>query len=245
MNGMTIATATATTRRLKTKASTRPWLRWLSTVGQKQQQQQQPFGTFQVVNPYTERPFATVHSDDDMSVVSKYVRAKKAQIAWAATPLDERVRCLKTFSSKLRGEADAVARTLTEEMGKPITQARAEVLAASHRVRVIADMAAEAMAPRAVRTGTVTERVEYEPLGVVANISAWNYPFFLSSNVFAAALATGNAVLLKPSEVTPLSGANVQRLLHDSGVPRDVFQAGKAAAGRENRGQNGVGACMY
>jgi acyl-CoA reductase-like NAD-dependent aldehyde dehydrogenase len=177
-----------------------------------------------------------VHADDDMSVVSKYVRASIAQRAWAATPLDERVQCLKTFSKLLRAEADTIAKTLTSEMGKPITQARAEVLAASHRVRVIADMAAEATAPRAVHaSGTVTERVEYEPLGVVANVSAWNYPFFLGVNVHVAALATGNAVMYKPSEMTPLSGAHIQRLLHASGVPKDVFQAGRGDGERGKR----------
>jgi|AntAceMinimDraft_1070359.scaffolds.fasta_scaffold18348_2 acyl-CoA reductase-like NAD-dependent aldehyde dehydrogenase len=184
-----------------------------------------------VVNPYTERAIAAMHADDELSVVSKYVNAAEAQRSWAATPLDERVGCLRRFAKLLRGEADVVARTLTSEMGKPITQARAEVLAASHRVLVIADMVTEAMMPRDVhRSGVVTERVEFEPLGVVVNVSAWNYPHFLAANVFAAALATGNAVMLKPSEVTPLSGAHVRRLLHASGIPEDVFQAGVCAA---------------
>lgn len=204
--------------------------------------------TMPVVNPFTERAFETVETDDDMSVVRKYVRACRAQRDWAKTALEERLRCLRTFSTLLRGEANEVARTLTLEMGKPITQARAEVLAASHRVRVIADAVAEAVAPRTVhRSGAVTERVEFEPVGVVANVSAWNYPHLLAANVFGAALATGNAVLLKPSEITPLSGAHVARLLHQAGVPEDVFQVtqGGASVGRTLVQLRGLGAVAF
>ncbi len=68
------------------------------------------------------------------------------------------------------------------------------------------------------------ERIAFEPLGVIANISAWNYPYFVGSNVFVPALLTGNAVLYKPSELCNLTGLAIQRLLHEAGVPAGVFQ---------------------
>ena len=67
------------------------------------------------------------------------------------------------------------------------------------------------------------EKISYEPLGVVANISAWNYPYFVGVNVFVPALLTGNAVLYKPSEFATLSGLEIAKMLHASGVPQDVF----------------------
>ena len=67
------------------------------------------------------------------------------------------------------------------------------------------------------------ERISHEPLGVVANISAWNYPYFVGANVFVPALLTGNAVLYKPSENATLSGLEIAKMLHASGVPHDVF----------------------
>jgi len=67
------------------------------------------------------------------------------------------------------------------------------------------------------------ERITHEPLGVVANISAWNYPYFVGSNVFVPALVAGNAVLYKPSEFATLTGRHIADLLHASGVPEDVF----------------------
>lgn len=67
------------------------------------------------------------------------------------------------------------------------------------------------------------ERITREPLGVVANISAWNYPYFVGSNVFVPALLAGNAVLYKPSEFATRTGLSIARLLHESGVPEEIF----------------------
>jgi acyl-CoA reductase-like NAD-dependent aldehyde dehydrogenase len=87
--------------------------------------------------------------------------------------------------------------------------------------RAVADdmvFTADATAPSA--TGEV---IRYEPLGVVANISAWNYPWFVGSNVYLPAILTGNAVLYKPSEFATLSGITVGDLLREAGLPGDVF----------------------
>ena len=72
--------------------------------------------------------------------------------------------------------------------------------------------------------GGMRERIEHVPLGVVGNISAWNYPWFVGCNVIVPALLTGNAVLYKPSEYATLTGLEIARLLHEAGVPPDVFQ---------------------
>ena len=67
------------------------------------------------------------------------------------------------------------------------------------------------------------EVISHEPLGVIANISAWNYPYFVGANVFVPALLAGNAVLYKPSEFATLTGLEIGKLLHLAGVPQDVF----------------------
>jgi acyl-CoA reductase-like NAD-dependent aldehyde dehydrogenase len=67
------------------------------------------------------------------------------------------------------------------------------------------------------------ERIAHEPLGVIANISAWNYPYFVGSNVFVPALLAGNTVLYKPSEFATLTGLAIAEMLHESGIPKDVF----------------------
>ncbi len=68
-----------------------------------------------------------------------------------------------------------------------------------------------------------TEVVKHEPLGTIANISAWNYPYFVGCNVFIPALLTGSAVLYKPSEYSSMTGLNIAKLLHEAGVPKDAF----------------------
>jgi acyl-CoA reductase-like NAD-dependent aldehyde dehydrogenase len=72
--------------------------------------------------------------------------------------------------------------------------------------------------------GRLEEKISYEPIGVVGNISAWNYPFFVGSNVFVPALLTGNSVLYKPSEFASLTGLAIGELMLEAGVPADVFQ---------------------
>ena len=75
-----------------------------------------------------------------------------------------------------------------------------------------------------VKTGATREKIVYEPLGVVCNISAWNYPYLVGTNVFVPALLAGNAVIYKPSELSTLTGLEIEKYLHAAGVPENVFQ---------------------
>ena len=79
------------------------------------------------------------------------------------------------------------------------------------------------------------ERITHEPLGVIANISAWNYPYFVGGNVFVPALVAGNAVLYKPSEFATLTGLHIAEMLHEAGVPRRRVRAGHRRR-RDRRG---------
>src|ERR1700719_4489963 len=72
--------------------------------------------------------------------------------------------------------------------------------------------------------GPTREKIVYEPLGIIANISAWNYPYLVGVNVFVPALIGGNGVLYKPSEYATLTGLQLDRLLHLAGVPENCFQ---------------------
>ena len=68
------------------------------------------------------------------------------------------------------------------------------------------------------------EKISYEPLGVICNISAWNYPYLVGVNVFVPALLAGNAVMYKPSEYATLTGLQIEKLLQQSGLPENIFQ---------------------
>ena len=188
-----------------------------------------------IVNPATGAVLREMAEDGKEAVARAFEKAKKAQPAWAETPLDERKAALGRFAATVRARQEALAATLTAEMGKPITQSRNELTALQGRLAFFLENVERAMADEVVhREGRWEETITQEPLGVVANISAWNYPYFVGSNVFVPALLTGNAVLYKPSEFATLTGLAITEAMHEAGVPPGVFApvVGGGAAGR-------------
>jgi acyl-CoA reductase-like NAD-dependent aldehyde dehydrogenase len=177
----------------------------------------------QVVNPATEEVVRELDEDTPESLGQKARAARESQPAWAALPVADRVACVRRFGELLAADTDRLAATLTSEMGKPIRQSRNELAAMAARIGFFVDHTERAVADEVVQTEGTEERIRWEPLGVVANISAWNYPYFVGSNVFLPALATGNAVLYKPSEFSTLTGLAIADLLYRAGVPREVF----------------------
>jgi acyl-CoA reductase-like NAD-dependent aldehyde dehydrogenase len=123
----------------------------------------------------------------------------------------------------LEKSVEALASILTSEIGKPLQQSRNEINGARGRIKWLTDNAEKYLADEVMtQEGNLTERISYEPLGVVCNISAWNYPYLVGVNVFVPALLAGNAVLYKPSEYSTLTGLEIERLLKQAGVPNDV-----------------------
>jgi len=180
----------------------------------------------QVRNPATTEVISEVPDDSLASVTEKYTRARSAQPTWAATPLATRLAAIARFRDLIVARKDELALTLTREMGKPLTQAKNELSATPGRIDFFLENTESTLADETVvDTGPTTEVIAHEPLGVVANVSAWNYPWFVGSNVFVPALLTGNTVLYKPSEHATLTGLAIERLLHEAGVPNDAFIA--------------------
>ena len=187
--------------------------------------QARPQARLPLHNPATGALIATLAADDAASVAHKAATARAAQPHWAATPIAERLACLQRYCALLVEEAEVLAQDLTRETGKPITQARTELAGLMPRIEFFIEQTESATRDQHVFSdGVMHEHIAHIPLGVVANISAWNYPFFVGHNVIVPALLTGNAVLYKPSEHAPLSGQHITRLLHAAGVPPDVMQ---------------------
>lgn len=182
-----------------------------------------------IINPATEEALREVREDDASSIARKFQCARAAQRAWAQTPLPDRLGVVRRFGELLATRLDDLAALLTSEMGKPIPQSRNELTAMQQRIAFFLENTERASADEMVLTADATapsatgEIIRYEPLGVVANISAWNYPWFVGSNVYLPALLTGNVVLYKPSELATLSGIVAGELLREAGLPGDVF----------------------
>lgn len=190
--------------------------------------------TLKIHNPATGALLAELPADDATSIAAKARAARAAQPAWAARPLAERIAIAQRFRDAVAVEREALAKTLTQEVGKPIAQSRNELNGLLPRLDFFLSQAASTFADEPVfDEGGMRERIAHVPLGLVANISAWNYPWFVSCNVVVPALLAGNAVLYKPSEFATLTGQHLVRLLHAAGVPADVLAlvVGGGAAG--------------
>jgi succinate-semialdehyde dehydrogenase/glutarate-semialdehyde dehydrogenase len=156
-------------------------------------------------------------------------RARAAQPAWNALGTSKRVAILRRFQELLLEEREHVAQVITSECGKPLVESLlTEIVVALDAARFCAENAHQVLRPESVVHGNPIMklkrgRIIHEPVGVLGIISPWNYPFSTPASETLAALATGNAVVIKPSELTPLSALELQRLLRKAGVPADVI----------------------
>ena len=188
----------------------------------------------QINNPATGEKIAALQADDAASVAAKARQARAGQPAWAARPLAERKKCIEGFRAGVVRDLESLAATMTLETGKPIKMSRNELNGLLGRIDFFLKEADTATATETVfDEGGIREQIQHVPLGVVGNISAWNYPWFVGCNVIVPALLTGNSVLYKPSEYAAMTGLEIARLLHEAGVPKDVFIAliGEGAVG--------------
>jgi acyl-CoA reductase-like NAD-dependent aldehyde dehydrogenase len=179
-----------------------------------------------IFNPATGTLITDIPEDGAFAVRRKYERARAAQPAWASNSVRKRLETIRAFRDCITARHETLARTLTQEVGKPIVQSRNELNGLLKRIDFFLAEAARALRDEKVFADDkehLEERISHEPLGVIANISAWNYPYFVGSNVFVPALLAGNAVLYKPSEFATLTGQHVAEMLHTAGVPADVF----------------------
>ncbi len=182
--------------------------------------------TLSIQNPASGALITQVPADDGASVAAKAAAARAAKPAWNAVPLAERKACIARFRASVVAELEALAATMTGETGKPIKMSRNELNGLLGRIDFfLREVDAQLVTETVYAEGGMTEQIQHIPLGVVVNISAWNYPWFVGANVYVPALLTGNAVLYKPSEYATLTGLAMARLLHAAGVPKDVFIA--------------------
>jgi acyl-CoA reductase-like NAD-dependent aldehyde dehydrogenase len=180
--------------------------------------------TLTIHNPHTGLVIEEIPADDARSVADKAAAARVAQPAWAATPMAERLACIARFRAAVVAQLDELATVMTRETGKPISLSRNELNGLLPRIDFFLQQAEAAVRDEHVFDGGgMHEQISHVPLGVVANISAWNYPWFVGCNVIVPALLTGNAVLYKPSEHAALTGMAITRLLRESGVPSPVM----------------------
>jgi succinate-semialdehyde dehydrogenase/glutarate-semialdehyde dehydrogenase len=192
------------------------------------------------MNPATGEVLGEFECAGEAEVEAAVTRARAAQAAWAELGLRRRIAVLREFQGMLHAKKSEIATTITREAGKPLVEALVtEVLVVLDAARFLIDNVWALLRDEPVPHGNLATKLKTgwlvrEPHGVVGIISPWNYPFSIPATETLAALVAGNAVVLKPSELTPLVALELASLLHAAGVPEDVFQvvvgAGPAGA---------------
>ena len=191
------------------------------------------------VNPATGEVLRELECAGEVEVLSAVERAKSAQAMWAELGLRRRIDVIREFQRRLFEKKTDIAAAITREVGKPLVEALVtEVLVVLDAARFLIDNAWGLLRDEPVPHGNLVTKLKSgwlvrEPHGVIGIISPWNYPFSIPATETLAALVAGNAVVLKPSELTPLVGLELASLLHAAGVPDDVFQVivGEGPAG--------------
>lgn len=151
--------------------------------------------------------------------------ARAAWIEWAARPLENRIETLRRFANAVRAQSDRFADLIARETGKPLWEARSEVDSVVAKVDISISAQAE-RTPRRQMEGALGARtaIRHKPHGVLAVLGPYNFPAHLPNGHIVPALLAGNAVVFKPSEKTPASGAFLVDLFHEAGVPEGVVR---------------------
>lgn len=152
-------------------------------------------------------------------------RARAAQKAWAARPLDERIALVKAGVAKLTEMKETLATELAGQMGRPIRFGQGEMGGVNARTDYMSEIAAETLAPKMIEDSNAFRRyIAREALGVIFVIAPWNYPFLTAINTIVPGLIAGNTIVLKHASQTLLAGERLAEAFHAAGIPADVFQ---------------------
>jgi len=175
------------------------------------------------INPATGKPLQDHPEPGRDEVMARVARAGAAQAEWREVPVARRAEALAKAAGVLRSKAGDHARLMAGEMGKPVTQGKAEVEKCAWALEHYADHAASYLAARPVETEAQKSYVRFDPLGLILAVMPWNFPYWQVVRAAAPALAAGNGILLKHADGVPGCALALERLFTDAGLPEDLF----------------------
>ena len=179
---------------------------------------------FQSIDPATGEVVWEGPQADAESVEAAVTRARAASRDWAATPLDTRIAHVRAFAAALERRKQPLAETISRETGKPLWESLAEVGTMIAKVEVSIRAQAERAGERRDATASGEAVLRHRPHGVMAVFGPYNFPGHLPNGHIVPALLAGNAVVFKPSELTPATGAATAGAWAEAGLPDGVFQ---------------------
>lgn len=201
--------------------------------------------TIEVINPATERAISQIPQGTRADVEAAVAAAELAQKSWSKLPAVERAGYLREIAAKIRANAAGLAEIIAEEQGKTLPLSTVEVNFTADYMDYIADFARK-YEGEIIQSDRPNENIFlYKmPIGVIAGILPWNFPFFLIARKLAPALVTGNTIVIKPSNETPNNAFEFAKLVAETSLPNGVFnlvsgpgsEVGNALAGHPKVG---------
>ena len=180
--------------------------------------------TVESINPATEEVIATFEQFTPAQVEQALVEADAAFRQWREQSFAERSRAMRRAAELLRKRKERYAGLITAEMGKPITQAEAEVEKCAWVCEYFADHAERFLARRPAQTNARLSYVAFEPLGVVLAVMPWNFPFWQVLRFAAPTLMAGNTAVLKHASNVPQCALAIEEVFRDAGFPRGILR---------------------
>jgi len=178
----------------------------------------------QSTDPTTGETFATYPQTSAEEAAVHIETAHRLQQAWGQTPLDERCGYARRLADVLEGRREELAVLMAREMGKPVTQGRAEVDKCAWTCRYYADEAATILADVHIEADRTSSYVSYRPLGVILAIMPWNFPLFQVIRFLAPTLTAGNAGILKHASNVTGSAIAIDEMVVEAGYPDGLFR---------------------
>ena len=177
-----------------------------------------------VINPSTEEVCATIALGSEADVEAAVTAARRAFVDWSMTDKAERLALMKRILSIYQSRSDEMGETISREMGAPIDMAESSQSGSgSYHIEAFIQALENFEFEQELRPNTPEDRIIYEPIGVCGLITPWNWPMNQIALKVMPALATGCTMVLKPSELSPLSAMLFADILHEAGVPAGVF----------------------
>ena len=196
--------------------------------------------SFETINPATAEPIARYEETSEAELDGILDRADAAAVTWATLNPEERAAALRALAAALRADAEALAVLATQEMGKPLSESRAEVEKCAVTCEWFADNGPRLLEPEAVSTDALRTRLVHSPLGVVFAIMPWNFPYWQVIRALAPALMAGNVVVLKHAPSTTGCAFALVDAVERAGLPDGALTAIVVSPERTDEVASGV-----
>lgn len=180
--------------------------------------------SFESRNPYTNQVIAHYPEDSPKNVKSAIEAAHQQYLSWRKTPFAERSACLSKVADLLEARKDNLAKTMAQEMGKPLQEGISEIEKCAWVCHYYAAHAEKFLAAESVEADAQKSFITYQPMGVVLAVMPWNFPFWQVMRFAAPALMAGNAALLKHASNVSACALAIEKIFEEAGYPEGLFK---------------------